>query len=306
MNSIAARGCSPDPWLTVVVVTLVGGLALERCLSQIARFPARRMVVARPDLVARHAASWPQFEWCATTDSVPMRRAHGLASATTPWVAIIEDTCVPADTWFDAAADIAADGRGAAWSGPVAIAGELAPRFMALACTEYAEFTPDNWVRLAIGPGHGSARRMSRIPGLNLLYRRNALVGCSLAAGLFESDLHPELQLKGEELQLHPGLGVTYWAADPANASIHARRAHGRIYGGGVAAGRPMRSRLVGAARCLALPAVLALRASRGLPQSYRARLAATAWIFVFSCAWACGEFVGLLAGRGNSPAAWA
>lgn len=292
--------------LTIVVVTLAGGAALARCLAAVARIEARRIVVARPEHAVTPAATWPQFDWRIADAPVPVRRAQGVAAAGTEWVALVEDTCEPAASWAAAVAEIATMGRAVAWSGPVLISRELAPRHMALACTEYAAFAPANWTRLAVGAGLGPAHEVTRIPGLNLLYRRSALAGCDLAAGLVESDLHPQLQRRGAALGLHPGLAVTYCAADANNAAARARYVHGRIYGGGLAERNSWPARLAGAMKCLVLPAVLSLRALRGLPRDYPARLAACGWIVAFSCAWSVGECVGRLAGRGKSILAWA
>lgn len=294
------------PSLTIAVITLAGGTALERCLRAVAEIPGRRLVVARPEHAAQIAAAWPQFDWRISTGTVPERRSQAVAAADSDWVALVEDTCEPAASWHAALGEIAAAGRATAWSGPVVIARDLAPRYMALACTEYAQFTPECWTRLATGPGPGASREVARIPGLNLLYRRSSLAGSNLAAGLVESDLHPQLQRRGETLGLHPGLAVTYFAADANNAAVRARYAHGRIYGGGLAARSSTWSRLAGALKCFALPGVLSLRALRGLPRDYRPWLTACGWIVAFSCAWSAGEFLGLLAGRGKSVLAWA
>ena len=295
----------PDVSLTVVVMSLVGGAALERCLRAVARIPARRIVMLRPDATDGVSHARSEFEWHVVNGSVPEKRARGLAAATTEWVAIIEDTCEPAPTWHDAMIAIAAAEQGVAWSGPVEISHHLAPRFMALACVEYAEFTTANWTRLAVARAAGAACRMARIPGLNLVYRRSAVDFRDLADGLVESDFHDDMQRRGGALCLHPDLAVTYFAPDHRNAAVRARYVHGRIYGGGVAQRVPAGARLVGALKCVVLPAVLTLRALRGLPSTYRRRTSTLSWIMAFSCAWALGECFGLLAGRGDAAFDW-
>ena len=302
---MTAQAAPADLSLTLIVIALVGGDALQRCVSSAARIPARRMVIARPDVVEQSAGLWPQFEWLAATESVPLRRARGLAAATTDWVALIEDTCELTQTWAAALREIAQARSGAAWSGPVMISPDMAPRFVALACTEYGEFAPDHWARLATAPTAQPSREMSRIPGLSLVYRRSALAKCALHDGVIESDLHTELARHGESLWMHPGLAVRYGAADWRNATVLARFAHGRIYGGGLASRSSVATRLLGALKCLALPCVLPLRALRGLPDRHRHRPAALGWIFAFSCAWAAGECLGLLAGRGKAVQSW-
>lgn len=304
MISHPDRGSVNEPSLTIVVVTLVGGTALERCLRAVAKIPGRRLVVARPEHAARAATMWPQFDWRLSTGTVPERRTQAVAAAHSDWVALLEDTCEPAASWQTAVGEIEL-GTSAAWSGPVQISRDLSPRFMALACTEYWEYTPENWPRLAIGPGPGTAREVTRIPGLNLLYRRTSLTHHDLGAGLVESELHPRLRQCGDTLSMHPGLAVTYFAADANNAALKARYAHGRIYGGGLAMRRSAMSRMAGVVKCLALPVVLSLRSLRGLPPGYRPGLATFGWIVAYCCAWSAGEFLGLVAGRGKSVLAW-
>jgi hypothetical protein len=305
MNAPLPETAVPALSLTVIVISLVGGAALERCLRAVARIPARRIVMLRSDTPGVVSHARPEFEWQVVNGSVPEKRARGLEAATTEWVAIIEDTCEPAPTWHEAMIAVATAPQGVAWSGPVEISRYLAPRFMALACVEYAEFARANWTRLTIAQTAGAAWRMVRIPGLNLVYRRSAIDVRDLADGLVESDFHDEIQRRGGALCLHPDLAVTYFAPDHRNAAVRARFVHGRIYGGGVAQRISAGARLAGALKCVALPAVLTLRALRGLPSPYRRRTTAFAWIIAFSCAWASGECIGLLAGRGDAALDW-
>lgn len=274
--------------LTIAVVPLAGGDALQRCMQ------------ATSHIAAQHRVIGPE-----TAPTVPLRRKLAVEAATTTWIALIEDTCEPDDGWVDAFQEIARSPAGVAWGGPVEIASSLAPRALALACLEYGSFGRTATHRQAAGARPGPGVPVPHLPGLNLLYRRDAIAGRMGQLGLVESELHEELRRIGEMPRLHPALSVTCTAADPRGTSLASRFAHGRLYGGGLAERRGLLQRALGTLKCILLPAVLAMRASRGMPRGYRRPIAASVWIVAFATAWSCGEFVGLVAGRGHSDRAW-
>lgn len=305
MNPSAEAASAASGSLTIVVVVLVGGDALERCLRSTAGIPARRIVIGPRHMTGVVQSNTVDIECLESGAPVPARRAMGVAAASTEWVAIVEDTCEMSTTWHEAFVQVAVAAPGPAWAGPIRLAPELAPRFMALACTEYGEFTPDNWRRLARAAVSGGSWRMTRIPGICLTYRR-AAISHLLAGELVEPDLHAELEARGSAIHLHPGLEVTYCAGDARNATAGARFAHGRIYGGGLARRSSRVARLVGAMKCLALPPLMLARAARGLPDGYGRRATALAWMCCFAGAWSAGELTGLLTGRTPHLRAWA
>lgn len=288
------------PTLTFVVIVLVGGDALRRCVERLRASGARIVVVG-----SRVAGLPDGVAVVDSPDGVPRRRALGAAAAHSEWVAFIEDTCEIDARWHDAFLEIAADARCRAWGGPIEIAPELPPRCAALASLEYGEFAPRRWQRLATSPGP-SWRPVRRLAGLCLLYRGDAL---RRVAGmdqlLLETDVNERLRADGEPIALHAGLAVRYATADWPNARIAARFAHGRIYGGGLAATLDPRRRVLALAKCLALPLLLAVRGAAGLPPRQRQRTATLGWLIGFASAWAAGEAAGLLFGRGDSLAAW-
>lgn len=274
--------------LTIAIIPLAGGEALQRCLRATSRIPARHCLIG-PD----------------TAPTVPLRRKLAVEAATTPWIALIEDTCEPDDGWVDAFEEIASSPAGIAWGGPVKIANSLAPRALALACLEYGGYGRSATNRLAAEAGPGLGVPVPHVPGLNLLYRRDAIVGRMGPLGLVESELHEELGRTGEMPRLHPALSVTCTAADPRGTSLASRFAHGRLYGGGLAERRSPLQRTLGVLKCVLLPAVLASRAWRGMPREYGRPIAASLWIVAFATAWSGGELTGLVAGRGHSDRAW-
>ena len=104
---------------------------------------------------------------------------------------------------------------------------------------------------------------------------------------------------------MHAGLAVRYVAEDRASATMASRRSHGRIYGGGLAAGLSPAQRAFAMAKCALLPMVLAARGMAGLPRSRRFDPRALCWLFAFALAWSAGEAMGICFGRGASLDAW-
>jgi hypothetical protein len=298
----AEREPQDAPSLAFVVIVLRGGAALQRCLRGIATIPAQRLVVASHGQLREPLPGETRLIECDAP--VPVRRAVGVSHAQADWVAVIEDTCEPAPTWYGAFLEAARSADSAAWGGPISIEGKLAPRYLALAAVEYGEFTPDRWQRPAHADHPAEHVRVARLAGLCLVYRRAALGALGPLERLIETETQLALRESGAFLGVHPGLQVTYFAADHDGARCSSRYRHGRIYGGGQRERLSLAARAWAIARSPALPIVLALRALPSLP-SARTRWPAALWVFAFSLAWAAGECAGLLWGRGSSLEAW-
>lgn len=182
----------------------------------------------------------------------------------------------------------------------MALAPDLPPRCMALACLEYGAFTPGRDAA-GIAPSVVAA---DRIAGLALLYRRASLPP-SAGSELIETEVNAAILAGGGRLLMHPGLAVEYRGVDLDSATLASRFNHGRIYGGG------QRTRLrplqlaVALLKCIALPAVMYVRALRGLPERCRRPLTTRSWILALGTAWSAGELAGLLVGRGRSVERW-
>ena len=296
------RGTSPGrpATLAFVVIPLLGGDALDRTLRSVQALGAPCFVIgglAPPAPSGTGAA--PIF--IASDLPVPERRAIGVAVSGTEWVALIEDTCDLGAGWLSACAEIAGADDVAAAGGPVTIVPGLPPRCMALACMEYAAYAPT-------GQNRGKAldaMTTHRIAGLALLYRRSSLPALGSGKGLIESEVNEVIRSEGGRLLMHPGLAVEYRSADADSATLASRFSHGRIYGGGQRTRLGLLQRGLGALKCIALPAVMYVRAMRGLPAACRSRQATRVWILGLSVAWSAGELVGMLAGRGRSLARW-
>jgi hypothetical protein len=290
--------------LTVAVVVLAGGAALERCLAALRPMPADIVVIGRLDAAQRDATAAAGTRVIDSDEPVPRRRARALAQTTTRWIAFCEDTCEPAAGWFAAFEAARVVPQADAWSGPITLRDDLPARCLALGALEYGEFAPLRWPRLATGEG-APWRPMARLAGLNLLYRTAALATLVPAHGLVETEVHAALRAAGRGIALHPGLAVTYSASDFSGARCSSRLQHGRIYGGGLRAQLGVLGRAVALLKCAALPVVLWARGAAALPAARRADWHAHGWLGLLALAWSAGEATGIVFGRGRSLQAW-
>ncbi len=302
MTGSPSKLSSTDP-LAIVVVSLVGGEALERTLRSIAPIDAPCVVVAASTLRLDPSVGSTRARVVRADVPVPLKRAVGLALTDSDWVAFLEDTCDLDGGWPAAFEDIARRADFDGVGGPVAIASDLPPRCMALACLEYAAFSPRR--RLFSEGASPAAALTGQLAGLNLLYRRSAILPLVGDTGLIETEVNRLIRQRGGKLGVHPDLAVTYREADHASATLGSRYAHGRIYGGGQRDHTRRAWRPVALLKCLALPMVLYARAVKGIPPGHAAPLRTRLWIFGLALAWSAGEFTGYLSGRGASLARW-
>ena len=298
---------------SVVVVALAGGAALDGCLASLAPERTRCHVILAHGM--GEAASWqarfPAVRFSFLPElTVPLRRERGIREAEREIVAVIEDTSHPVPGWSEALARAFDDPGVAAASGPVTIDPALPARAQALGCTEYARFHPRRFARLATSAADARGiLPVARLPGNNLAYRRAAILEVLDASdhGLLESEVHPALLERGHVLAMHPGMAVTYRAADPRGLRVGTRFHHGRLYAGARAARWSFPRRLAWAAGSLALPLVLCARSlaamTAALPPA--AWVPAGSWICILETAWAAGEATGYLAGGGKSLGEW-
>jgi hypothetical protein len=295
---------SDGPELTFIVIPLLGGAALERCIDALRRLPAAVLVVGRPGAPLSASILAQGLATIESDATVPQRRAIGAAAAKTEWISFCEDTCEIGPNWYATFEAVRTLPDCDAWSGPIEIEASLPPRCVALAALEYGEFAAGRWTRLAAGPG-APWRPMVRIAGLSALYRAATLPSPLPREGLIETDLNERLRAQGRCLALHPGFAVRYSGADRTGATLASRRAHGRIYGGGLRARLAGLALVAGIGKCAALPLVLAARGLAGLPSTHRRNVVTLAWLVGFAFAWSAGEAAGLARGRGASLETW-
>jgi hypothetical protein len=291
--------------LSIIVVPLLGGDALERCLTSLERLGATCVVVLTPEQAAVRKPRNACHVELQHRGTVPQRRAFGIAHTTSDWVVLLEDTCEVSSQWLHTCRALAERSDIDVVGGPVVLATDLPPRAMALGAMEYGEFSPEGVARLALGRRPDGMAILPRLAGLNLLYRRGAIARPEWPRGLVEMDVNREIVARGGQLLLHDALVVTYARVDRVSADVQSRFSHGRIYGGGARQHISGPRRLLALLKCLLLPAVLTARAARGLPSGYPRGASALAWIAAFAAAWSAGELVGFMLGRGASLEAW-
>lgn len=275
--------------ITVVIISLLGGAALARCLAAVTSFGLTSFIVHTDgSVVAAGRLIAP-----AGARDVPTRRRRGAEAATTPVVAFLEDTVVPSMGWAEQIASTLADGSGVAGvAGPIAIDAHLSSRAAALAVTEFGRYQKSA-LCFDDGPAEASA-----LPGANFAFRRDCLLAATAATGrLVDQETFGNLQRQGWKLVLQPTMAVTYANPHPEGAALATRYFHGRMYAGQVnMAASPLR-RLRSALVAIALPVVLSSRAMRVTPRGLRAPFATRFWIVLQQSAWSIGEFVGAIFG---------
>ena len=285
---------SSDPVCSAVVIAIVGGAPLERCIAALAASGVPITIVGPRQLLGIIPSQRPNSAKCMeTTENIPRRRAVGIQSLASDWVLLIEDTCVPDAGIAAVIRGLAGiDGDVAAISGPVRIAKSLPPAAMALGCTEYGEYRTGS---------DQAAQPITRIHGLCTLFRRSAVTGFDR---IIDTEVHAALLARGARFQFDDRFVVEFAACDPRMTNFASRYAHGRLYGG-IARYRPgISAKVVALVRCLLLPLVLSWRAAGAIPAT-ASRSAVLVQIAKMSTAWACGEAVGAVLGSGDAVREW-
>ncbi len=303
--------------VSIVVVSLVGGDALARVLDGLARqmqtVESECIVLTREQGNAL-AALQQQFASMRFVErggrAVPQARQHGLTLAQYDVVALLEDSSLPAEDWLQAVAQAFSHPECIAAGGPVTVAAGLAPRYQALACTEYGRFAPQAFAAMQTGqPAPTGLTAVARLPGNNLAYRKSRVLPFlqSNDEGLIEGVLNAWLQQQGEALMLAPAMQVCYSHADRHGGRLATRFQHGRLYAGKQAVGQGAATRFVWALKSLLLPLVLGLRGAQGMRKLLPASRwpSVLLWTGLMETAWAAGEFTGYVSGAGRSLEAW-
>jgi glycosyltransferase involved in cell wall biosynthesis len=285
--------------LTVVVASVNGLPYLDDCLDSLASHaPEAEVVVAdwTDEETRSHVRRrWPQVELLSfdRPKAVPELRAAGIAAATGPYVAVIEDHCMVTPTWAEAIVEAHRAGHhvvgGAVRNVKTARARDWAPFFC-----EYSAFMEP----FASG-------RVDDLTGMNVSYDRQALAEIAdlLAVGRWESDLHPRLRSRGFEFWAAPDAVIEH-AKDFGFREFASQRYHySRSFAG-------MRNAALGTRRlvfALATPLLVPLlwwriarnvRARREYGDAFRK---AAPLVFVYTTIWAFGELVGYTFGGGKS-----
>jgi glycosyltransferase involved in cell wall biosynthesis len=285
--------------LSIVVASVNGLPYLAECLDSLAEHaPGAEVVVAdwtNDETRALVRRSWPNVTLLSFDEptSVPELRAAGIAAATAPFVAVIEDHCRITPAWADAILDAHRAGHhvvgGSVRNVKTGRIRDWAPFFC-----EYSAF---------MDPSPTGA--VDDLTGMNVSYDRQALAEIAdlLAEGRWESDLHPRLRARGHEFWAAPGAVIEH-AKDFGFVEFASQRYHySRSFAG-------MRNPVLGIRRALyalatpILVPILALRIVRNVrerPAYAPAFRRAAPLVLVYTTIWAAGELVGYLFGGGRS-----
>jgi len=288
-----------NPELSVVVASVNGLPYLAECLDSLARrAPDAEVVVAdwtddETRALVRHR--WPQVTLLSFDEpkTVPELRAAGIAAATAPYVAVIEDHCLVTSGWPDAIVEAHRAGQhvvgGAVRNVKTARARDWAPFFC-----EYSAFMEP----LASGP-------VDDLTGMNVSYDRQALAAIAdlLAEGRWESDLHPRLRERGFRFWSAPGAVIEH-AKDFGFLEFASQRYHySRSFAGMRAAARGARRLVFALGTPLLIPLLSwrIVRNVRSRPGYGPAFRRAAPLVLVYTTIWAFGELVGYTLGGGKS-----
>jgi Glycosyl transferase family 2 len=287
------------PWLSVVVASVNGFPYLAECLSGLKRnAPGAEVVVADwTDARTRETVrrAWPGVKLLSFDEpmAVPELRAAGIAAASAPYVAVIEDHCVVRPGWAQA---IVADHEAGhdVVGGPVRNAA-LRTRDWAAFFVEYADFMepmPSGTV-----PG---------LTGMNVSYDRRAIESMQplLDEGRWESWLHPHLADEGFEFWADPDVVLDHVMRFDVGFFLSQRWHYARSHAGARNAELGLKGRLVyffGAPLIVPLMYLRTARAVAGRPLRVPRFLLASPLIVLYLATWAAGEAAGYALGGGRS-----
>jgi len=285
--------------LAVVVASVNGFPYLGACLESLrTHVPNAEIIVADwtdDETRARVRAGWPDVTLLSFDEpkAVPELRAAGIAAATAPYVAVIEDHCVVPPGWASAIVEAHEAGNhvvgGAVRNVKTSRARDWAPFFC-----EYSSFMEPS-----------AAGVVGDLTGMNVSYDRDALAEIAdlLAEGRWENDLHARLRARGFQLWAAPGATIEH-AKDFGFLEFASQRYHySRSFAGTRNKALGMRRWLYAIGSPLLFPLALwrIVRNVRARPGYGRAFRTAAPLVTVYSAIWAVGELVGYTLGGGRS-----
>lgn len=302
--------------LSVIVVSFSSPALLERCLSgleaQTLQDGVELLVVwcpgAHEDGYHKLERRFCKAKWVRTPpgSTVPQMRRLGIKQSEGEVIALLEDDCVPVDTWHLELLK-AHQGADAAIGGVVEPGNYTRGLDWAAYFQEYSRFMqplPEGTVRA--------------LPGTNVSYKRSALgrflgedelsdeqFECS---GFYEVFVHQELQHSGEVLKADPRLVVHNVNSWNCSQVLKNQFHHGRGFAAMRVAGRSLAGRLPFLGLAAFLPCLQVYRVlTRVIGRKRHTRRLAQAfpWIILISISWSLGELVGYLRGPGSSLQQW-
>ncbi len=230
----------------------------------------------------------------ASDTTIPEMRAVGIAAATAPAVAVIEDHVIVPPDWARHMLDALADGNDVVGGAIENAAVENQMDWAAFLCEYSASLPP-----LPSGPSGG-------VPGNNVIYRKEVLDRYTdvLAKHNWENHLHDAMKSDGIELIMRPDIVVghkmhyTFWLY------FSQRFLYSRSYAAARVADAPMSRRLAMGAAAFALPPLMYWRTVSRIYSKRKHRdhlVRALPLLVPFCMSWGAGEIVGYWFGAGKS-----
>ncbi len=299
------------PDLSVVVTITIGEQHLERCLRALAaQQSTAKLEILVPvfpwDNVQDLAARYPSvlFLPARTREGArpedpghehlgfDARRAAGLAAASAPIVAMLEDHAIPRPDWCARILDAHDRYRWAAIGGSIVPAPGASLLSQAIHACDFGRYEH---------PRQGPAAYISDV---NVSYKREylELIHPIWREVYHETWVHDALSDLGAGLWLEPGIVVEHdRGATSLGALIEERFCWARLFAGRRAQKFSIAMRLVMALLCPVLPFVLLSRRARTAVQSnngLRRFLGYAPAMFLLLSAWSAGECAGYLTAR--------
>ncbi|NUT00300.1 MAG: hypothetical protein HOP96_04940 [Sphingomonas sp.] len=269
--------------LTAIVVSLLGGEALDSCVREIAAQVSKVLVVQRDGSIT--GPDGAPLGQSGSLD-IPSKRRRAVELVSTSLVALVEDTIVPADGWAKAIEVAFQSDETVACGGPVRIGNRLPASSRALALSEYGAFND----RRGDAEAHA-------LPGCNFAFRQTDLLEAMLGTeGLVDQVVLRRLEKRGR-IAWAPQMAVTFTHANPEGARLRTRFDHGRIYASLETERAGVPGRAAAAAKALLLPPVLTLRSLRHAKLADRLSLTTLGCLALQHTAWATGELAGAILG---------
>jgi hypothetical protein len=285
--------------LSVVIASVNGFPYLGECLDALRdRAPTAEVIVAdwTDELTRRRVrAGWPQVRLLSFDEptTVPELRAAGIAAATAPRVAVIEDHCVVTEGWSRRIIDAHLAGHAVVGGAVRNVKTQRLRDWAAFFC-EYSEHMEP------LSPGPAPS-----LPGMNVSYDRRALASMEplLREGAWESWLHPHLQRSGFELFCVEDLTIEHAKDFGLREFLSQRWHYSRSHAG-------MRNPELGVKRVVyvlgspLLVPLLSWRITRNVFGKRRHRrefVRSAPLVLLFVATWSLGEAVGYAIGGGRS-----
>jgi GT2 family glycosyltransferase len=295
-----AAGVAPE--LSVIIPAVNNSAHLATCLEalrcQRGAVRVEVIVVECGGTSARElaAARYPEVRVLSSLErlTIPALRAIGIAHSLGPIVAVTEDHCIPTPDWCERIVE--------AHHAPHAAIGGAVENASTRRLVDWAVFLCEYYRH--VHPVE--AAENVPLPGMNVAYKREALDRLPevLAAERWENVLHDRLLELGYSLYLDPKMLVLHRKSFTFGEFLVQRFHYARAYAGVRVEDSPLVRRAFFVVGSLGLAPLILGRIARQLFRRRRHRLIfllTLPLVGAFTLSWTAGEFLGYLAGPGDS-----